>query len=170
MITDAITNEDMAHFDMVKCLRISNPLEVDEDMQQKLKDGLDADESIDKLDVRLVVISNDDVNVIEHGIVVERWNHGQLVYKESSEREDALIVNDLYVANRITDCITASDIKRDSMGHSLSLGSTVGQLIHYICTYFETNGIDKEKYMKLVYRDICSRLWMAFREHNEIPY
>ena len=166
---DTSTNGDMAGFDMVKCLRIDNPIEVDKEMQEKVQEGLKC-QSLEELDVRLVVLSEDTLTVIERGIAVEVWEYGQILYKETSEREEELLANDAYVAHRIADCMAGSSTIYMPLGDSLSLAATMGQLIHGISTYFETNGIDKEKYMKLVYVEVCSRLWTAFRCHNDIPY
>ena len=167
---DPSANGDMLEYDMIKCLQTKDPLNVDYEIQERIQSGLEDDQTINDLDVRLVVLSGNTLTVIEGCKAVEVWEYGNILYKETSEREEEILTNDAYVAHRIADCMAGSQTIYMPLGDSLSLAATMGELIHGIDKYFELNGLDKEKYMKLVYVEMCSRLWTAFREHNEIPY
>lgn len=169
-MADPNSNGDMVGYNMIKCLFKDNPTETDYEMQDKLRTGEIDPKDLDTLDARLVVLSDNTLTVVEDGVVVEVWEYGQILYKEISEREEELLANEIYVAHRIADCMAGSNTKGTPLGDSFSLAATMGQLIHGISKYFEINGLDKEKYMKIVYVEICSRLWTAFREYNEIPY
>ena len=154
--------------EMIKVLKWDDPTQVDRDTNEKLKNGDIGKEILTSDGTRFVAVSDDVATVIEGGRAVEVWDKGNLIYHSRDDRTPKLLENDVYRAQRIADCLTS--YVDPSFGDSFSLASTVSQMLHALDGFFDENDLDKEKYMKLTYQELCARLWTAYTVYNDIPY
>ena len=154
--------------DLIKVLQWDDPTQVDRDTNDKLREGKIAKEILTSVGIRFVVVSGEVATVIEVSKAVEVWDKGKLIYHSKDDRTTKFLENDVYRAQRIADCLTS--YVDPSFGESFSLASTVSQMLHALDGFFDENDLDKEKYMKLTYKELCDRLWTAYTVYNDIPY
>ena len=172
MPTPAISTEPIIAIpdetDMIKVLQWDDPTQVDRNTNDELREGKLDKDILNSVGIRFVAVSTDMATVIESGRAVEVWDKGKLIYHTWDERTTKFLDNDTYVAQRIADCLT--NYKDSSFGEPFSLASTVSEMLHALDGFFNDNELDKEAHMKLVYLELCNRLWTAFTFYNDIPY